>query len=108
MLKRKLPTGVSAFQSWSFRIIKKAMLPASVESQRFALANMLLALPTTTDKERDSYFVAALRKSAVNQVAEGMRETLRNAAKARLEAEAKRKEAHDKVLEAASVPSASG
>lgn len=85
--KRALPTGVIEFHEWSERIISGAMLTAGADSQKFALANTLLNLSPTTAFETDLYFIATLRKHAVNQVADAMRVEIRDAAKARLAAE---------------------
>lgn len=83
--KRSLPTGVKEFHEWSDRIIEGAMLTATPESQKFALANILINLGPTIAFETDVYFIHCLRKTAVNQVADAMRTEIRDAAKARLE-----------------------
>lgn len=70
--KRPLPIGVKDFNEWSDRIIAGAMLPATPESQKFALAAMLIDLPPTVGFEADVYFIHRLRKGAVNQVAQHM------------------------------------
>lgn len=93
--KRPLPTGITEFHLWSERIISGACLTATVESQKFSLANILINLQPTIAFEADLYFINCLRKSAVNQVADAMREQIRDAAKARLNA----KEADGQVLE---------
>lgn len=92
--KRPLPVGVTEFHEWSDRIISGAMLTATPESQKFALANVLLNLGPTVAYETDLYFIHVLRKHAINQVADAMRAEIRTAVKARMEAEA-----NDKVLE---------
>lgn len=90
MLERQpLPMGRKQFMEWSDRIIALAMIDADHESQRFALADMILHLNATEDHKEDGYFVKILRKVAVNQVADAMRKEIRDLAKARLvEAEA--------------------
>lgn len=85
--KQTLPTGVKEFHEWSDRIIQGSALTASPESQKFALSTILINLGPTIAFEADIYFIQCLRKSAVNQVAEAMRKEIRDAAKARLEAE---------------------
>lgn len=95
MFRKALPVGVQDFHEWSDRIISKAGLPATPESQKFALANILMKLPETKAHERDSFFVACLRKSAINQVADAMRITIRDAAKVRLAAEEAKKAEFD-------------
>lgn len=92
--KRPLPVGVTEFHEWADRIISGAMLTATPESQKFALANTLLNLGPTIAYETDLYFIHVLRKHAVNQVADAMRAKIRDEVKARMEAEA-----NDKVLE---------
>lgn len=67
--KRELPTGMTAFEEWSDRIISGTLLPADPDSQKFALATMLMHLSPTTDHETDGHFIKALRKAAVNQIA---------------------------------------
>ncbi len=84
-IKRALPTGVKEFHEWSDNIIAGAMLTATPESQKFALANILINLQPTIAFETDLYFIHCLRKTAVNQVADAMRAEIREAAKARLE-----------------------
>lgn len=85
--KRALPIGVAEFHEWADRIISGAMIPATAESQKFGLANVLLNLGPTVAFETDLYFIHVLRKTAVNQVADQMRTEIRDAAKARLLAE---------------------
>lgn len=90
--KRALPLGKAEFEAWSDRIISGACIPgATSESIKFALADQLLHLGPTVDFESDLYFIKCLRKFAVNQVADAMRREIRDAAKARLEAENKTK-----------------
>lgn len=84
--KKALPVGVTAFHDWADNIIAGAQLTATAESQKFALANLLLNLNPTIAFEADVYFIHALRKTAVNQVAEFIRQETRDAAKARLAA----------------------
>lgn len=97
--KRPLPVGVTEFHEWSDRIISGAMLTATPESQKFALANVLLNLGPTIAYETDLYFIHVLRKHAINQVADAMRTQIREAVKSRMDAEA----SGDKVLENPSV-----
>lgn len=86
--KRPLPVGVTEFHEWADRIISGAMLTATPESQKFALANVLLNLGPTIAYETDLYFIHVLRKHAVNQVADAMRAKIRDEVKARMDAEA--------------------
>jgi len=86
--KRALPLGVKDFHVWSDRIISGACIPgATPESIKFALADQLLHLGPTVDFESDLYFIKCLRKFAINQVADAMRNEIRDTAKARLAAE---------------------
>jgi hypothetical protein len=84
---RPLPVGKSEFHEWAERIISGTMITATPESQKFALANMLLHLGPTEDHKEDIFFIKSLRKFAVNQVADDARKEIRDAEKARLEAE---------------------
>lgn len=89
--KQPLPLGVTDFHKWSDRIINAAMIGADRESQKFALADMILHLSATDDHKEDAYFIKVLRKTAVNQVADFMRKDIRDSVKARMEAEEKAK-----------------
>jgi hypothetical protein len=84
---RPLPTGRQEFEEWSDRIISGGILTADVESQKFALANLLLHLGPTESHKPDAFFIHSLRKFAVNQVADAIRVEIRDAAKARLAAQ---------------------
>lgn len=82
---RPLPMGVQEFHEWSERIISGACIPgASPESQKFALAEMIMHLKPVQDHCDDAHFIHTLRKGAVNQVAYAMMEEIRNARKAEL------------------------
>lgn len=90
--KRALPVGMTEFEEWSNRIISGTMLSDEsnqllIDSQKFALANMLMHLNPTEDHECDAYFIKSLRKYAVNQIADAVRVELRDKAKARLASE---------------------
>lgn len=89
--KRPLPTGGTEFDEWADRIISGTLLPADSDSQRFALASMLMHLSPTQDHECDGYFIKSLRKGAVNQVAHAKMTEIREAAKARLAKDAEAK-----------------
>lgn len=82
--RRPLPMGREEFNDWSDRIISGALCPADKESQKFALADLLLHLGPTESHKEDNFFIHSLRKFAVNQVADAMRREIRDAAKARL------------------------
>lgn len=84
---RPLPTGMTEFEEWSDRLISGTLLPADPESQKFALATMLMHLSPTTDHETDGYFIKSLRKGAINQIAHAKMQEIRDAAKARLAAQ---------------------
>src|SRR5260221_13545377 len=91
--KQPLPTGRREFHEWADRIISGTNLVADVDSQKFALANDLLHCPPNMAYEADVYFIHRLRKYAVNQVADTMRNELRDAAKKRLEESQKQNQA---------------
>lgn len=68
--QRPLPLGRKEFDYWSDRIIGLASINgATVESQKFALAEMILHVKPTQSFESYGYFVHQLRKGAANQVA---------------------------------------
>lgn len=79
--KRPLPVGVTEFHEWSDRIISGACLPATPDSLKFALANILINLPPNLAFEEDVYFIHCLRKSAANQVADFVRTEIRDRVK---------------------------
>lgn len=75
----RLPVGLTEFDDWSDRIIRAADMPATYESQKFALAGMIL---NESDKEsyyEDNHFVAKLRKAAANQVAQEVMKNIKEA-----------------------------
>lgn len=83
---RPLPLGIKEFEEWSDRIISGACLPASPESLKFALAEMVMHLKPTEDHCSDGYFIKCLRKAASNQICYAKMEELRAKRKAELEA----------------------
>jgi len=83
---RPLPLGVQEFEEWSDRIISGACLPASKDSLKFALAEMVMHLKPTEDHCSDGYFIKCLRKAASNQICYAKMEELRAKRKAELEA----------------------
>ncbi len=86
--KRALPTGVKEFHSWADRIIQGAGITATVESQKYTLANVLVnSCGPAVAFESDLFFINYLRKSAVNQIAVAMRDEIYASVKARKEAE---------------------
>ena len=87
---RPLPMGREEFEEWSDRLISGALIPGGEsdpvvfhESQKFALANMLMHLGPTESHKPDAFFIHSLRKFAINQVADSVRKELHDAAKAR-------------------------
>lgn len=84
---RPLPMGREEFEAWSDRIISGALVSADRNSQKYALANLLLHLGPTESHKHDAFFIHSLRKFAVNQVADAIRRELHDEAKARLAAE---------------------
>lgn len=106
---RPLPMGRKEFDEWSERCISGAILPTAhlpdkeaellIESQKFALANMLMHLGPTESHKPDAFFIHSLRKFAVNQVADTVRKELHEAAKARTEAEEAAKKASSEIAE---------
>lgn len=63
------------------------MLTATVESQQWTLANMLLHLGPTEAFKEDGFFINSLRKYAVNEVADAIRREIKDAQQAKLAAE---------------------
>lgn len=92
--KRQLPMGVKAFGEWSDRIIAGALLTCEegkeaefIESQKFALADMIMHLGPSEDHKEDAHFIHYLRKVACNQIAHAMMTEIRDKTKARLAAQ---------------------
>lgn len=96
---RPLPMGRMEFEQWSDRIISGALIPgvneedpkALVQSQKFALANMLMHLGPTESHKPDAHFIHQLRKVVINQVAHSVSQEYRDEAKARIAAEEAKK-----------------
>lgn len=80
--KRPLPIGRAEFEAWSDRIIAGAMVGATVVSQKFALANMIMHLGPTESWKEDGYFISSLRKYAANEVAHAIAVETKHAAMA--------------------------
>ena len=72
---------------WSDRIISGALVDADHDSQRFALASMILQLGPNDAFKADKHFVSQMRKVAANQTAHTMAQEFKLAAQARFEAE---------------------
>lgn len=89
MEKRPLPIGRTQFMEWSDRIISGAMVEASIRSQRFALATMLLHMGSTESFKEDAFFIHSLRKGAVNETASYMMKEIKD------EQDAEKKRAED-------------
>ena len=87
---RPLPMGLQEFHEWADRIISGALVPGGaedpevfIESQKFALANMLMHLGPHESHKPDAFFIHSLRKFAINQVADTIRKELHQRAKER-------------------------
>jgi hypothetical protein len=77
--RRPLPMGMTEFEEWSDRIISGALCQAEHDSQKFALAEMIMHLGPTEDFKEDAYFIHYLRKSACNQIAHAKLMEIKNA-----------------------------
>ena len=75
--KRPLPIGKTEFMAWTDRIISGAMVKATVRSQRFALAAMLMHMGSTEAFREDAFFILQLRKGAVNETAHAMMQEIK-------------------------------
>jgi hypothetical protein len=84
---RPLPIGRDQFMEWSDRIISGALVDADHDSQRFALASMILQLGPNDAFKADKHFLSQMRKVAANQTAHTMAQEFKAAAQARFEAE---------------------
>jgi phosphatidylserine/phosphatidylglycerophosphate/cardiolipin synthase-like enzyme len=70
MLPKPLPMNIPQFNDWARRIIIQAGLPTNnLETQKFALASMILQTSPTDYFRPDQYYVDCLRKAASDQVA---------------------------------------
>ena len=92
---RPLPLGRQEFDDWAERIIAGAMNPASHETQKAALAQMILHLGPTESHKQDAYFIHSLRKAAANQVAHAVWVEIEQKIKAEKEAEEAKKKAEE-------------
>lgn len=67
---RALPLNVPQFTEWSSRIIEAACLPTkNLETQKFALAGMILQTAPHDFMRPDEYYINLLRKAAADQLA---------------------------------------
>lgn len=102
---RPLPMGREEFHEWADRIIAGAVIPCDpnanyqhfIDSQKFCLANLIMHLGPTESHKPDAFFIHSLRKFAVNEVANAMRNELKMAQTAR-SSEEDAKKAHLSVL----------
>lgn len=100
-----LPQGMTEFEAWADRIISGARLTAREDSQKFALAEMILHLGPTESHKPDAYFIHSLRKSAANQIAHAKMMEIRDQAKARLAEEEAAVKAKQEASKLSVVPS---
>lgn len=85
---RPLPMGRQAFEEWSDRIIKGALIPgATIATQKWTLANLIMHLGPTESHKPDAFFIHSLRKLAANQVADAIRVEIREEEKAKIAAQ---------------------
>lgn len=95
---RPLPMGMAEFEEWADRIISGALITADADSQKFALANMLMQLGPTEHHKPDIHFISSLRKIAVNQIADAVRKDIHAKIKEKTAAEeAEKKAAEDEI-----------
>lgn len=81
---KALPMGSKEFDEWSDRIIVQAeIMGVDGDSQRAALAAMLMQLPPTEDFKEDLFFIKSIRKAAVNQVAQAKHKEIYDRRKAK-------------------------
>lgn len=66
---RRLPVGLTEFETWSNRIITLSGNFADADSMRFALASQIMHLPPQRSRVADQYFIRSMEKAAANQVA---------------------------------------
>lgn len=65
-----LPLNMPEFEEWSDRIITKAALPTkNLDSQKFALAGMILQSSPHDYLRPDLFYINLLKKAAADQVA---------------------------------------
>lgn len=84
---RALPMGDAEFTEWSDRIISGALVPCTdKDSLLFALSTMLMHLGPTESHKPDAYFIHALRKAAINEVAHARMKGIKEAAEAKKKA----------------------
>lgn len=66
---RKLPVGMTQFETFANRVISIAGRFADEDSLKFALATAIIHADAAKGNIPDSFFVQRLRKAAANQVA---------------------------------------
>ena len=85
---RPLPMGQKEFTEWTDRIISGALIPCTDrDSLVKTLASMLMQLGQTESHKPDAFFIHALRKAAVNQVAHANFEEIQTRQRKKFEAE---------------------
>jgi len=81
-----LPQGMTEFEIWSDNILNLYKLPNN-ESTKFALATMILHLPSGKSKVSKRHFGESLKKASANEIAAAVMQNLKAKQKARIEAE---------------------
>src|SRR5580692_1223711 len=88
-----LPMNVPQFNEWANRIIEKAKLPTKdIETQKFALAGMILQSSPEAFERPDEYYVNLLKKAASDQLATAIIQELQAQRRKRIEASQKLEE----------------
>lgn len=87
---KELPKTIPEFEAWSDKIIELANLPTqNTETQKFALASMLLQIKPDQSYKSNMYFASLLKKAATDQLATQVIDNLRLARAQRLDKELK-------------------
>lgn len=72
-----LPVGLSEFETWSDSIIELSGTFADLDSMKFAIASILIHADARHGALPKNYFVSRLRKSAANQIASQIFQTIK-------------------------------
>lgn len=77
-----LPLTEAEHERWSEAVLKLGGFPANNDSLKHAIAALLMHLPERCTRKPKQYFIAAIRKSIINQVAYNMMQDIKERDKA--------------------------
>src|SRR6185369_13598799 len=79
----RLPLTEAEHAKWAEAVLKLGGFPTNNDSLKHAIAALLMHLPERCTRKPKQYFIAAIRKSIINQVAYNVMQDIKEADKLR-------------------------